>query len=101
MRFGFYYALLIVIFFQWDFNNNLLYPGLLTDYFTTIEYKRYAPFIGIAQAVGTLVGGGITIALSRYFPSRELLWSLPIFMAIAFGQLVYLEKSQRRLQTPS
>ena len=94
-----YYALLIVIFFQWDFNNNLLYPGLLTDYFTTIEYKRYAPFIGIAQAVGTLVGGGITIALSRYFPSRELLWSLPIFMAIAFGQLVYLEKSQRRLQT--
>ena len=96
-----YYALLIVIFFQWDFNNNLLYPGLLTDYFTTIEYKRYAPFIGIAQAVGTLVGGGITIALSRYFPSRELLWSLPIFMAIAFGQLVYLEKSQRRLQTPA
>ena len=95
-----YYALLIVIFFQWDFNNNLLYPGLLTDYFTTIEYKRYAPFIGIAQAVGTLVGGGITIALSRYFPSRELLWSLPIFMAIAFGQLVYLENSQRRLQTP-
>lgn len=94
-----YYVLLIAIFFQWDFNNNLLYPGLLTDYFTTIEYKRYAPYIGIAQAVGTLVGGGVTIALSRYFPSRELLWSLPIFMAIAFGQLVYLENSQRRLQT--
>ena len=94
-----YYVLLIAIFFQWDFNNNLLYPGLLTDYFTTIEYKRYAPYIGIAQAVGTLVGGGVTIALSHYFPSRELLWSLPLFMAIAFGQLVYLESSQRRLQT--
>ena len=94
-----YYVLLIGIFFQWDFNNNLLYPGLLTDYFTTIEYKKYAPYIGIAQAVGTLVGGGVTIALSHYFPSRELLWSLPLFMAIAFGQLVYLERSQRRLQT--
>ena len=94
-----YYVLLIAIFFQWDFNNNLLYPGLLTDYFTTIEYKKYAPYIGIAQAVGTLVGGGITIALSRYFPTTELLWSLPLFMAIAFGQLVYLESSQRRLQT--
>ena len=94
-----YYALLIVIFFQWDFNNSLLYPGLLTDYFTTIEYKKYAPYIGIAQAVGTLVGGVVTIALSHYFPSRELLWSLPLFMAIAFGQLVYLESSQRRLQT--
>ena len=94
-----YYVLLIAIFFQWDFNNNILYPGLLTDYFTTLEYKQYAPYIGIAQAVGTLVGGSLTIVLSRYFPSRELLWSLPIFMAIAFCQLWYLEKSQRRLQT--
>lgn len=96
-----YYALLITIFFQWDFNNNILYPGLLTDYFTTLEYKQYAPYIGMAQAVGTLLGGGLTILLSRYFPSRELLLALPIFMAIAFGQLVYLEKSQRRLQTPA
>jgi len=95
-----YYVLLIAIFFQWDFNNNLLYPGLLTDYFTTLEYKQYAPFIGIAQAVGTLVGGGFTIGLSRYFPSRELLYGLPIFMAIAFLQLLYLESSQRRLETP-
>jgi HEAT repeat protein len=94
-----YYGLLIAIFFQWDFYNNLLYPGLLTDYFTTLEYKRYAPYIGIAQAVGTLVGGGLTLLLSNYFPSRELLWCLPWFMAIAFGQLLYLERSQRRLQT--
>ena len=95
-----YYALLIAIFFQWDFHNNLLYPGLLTDYLTTLEYKRYAPYIGIAQAVGTLIGGGYTLFLSKNFPSRDLLWCLPGFMAIAFVQLVYLEKSQRRLQTP-
>jgi HEAT repeat protein len=94
-----YYVLLIVIFFQWDFNNNLLYPGLLTDYFTTIEYKQYAPFIGIAQAMGTMVGGGFTILLSHYFPSRELLLGLPLLMAIAFFQLLYLEASQRRLET--
>ena len=95
-----YYVLLIAIFFQWDFYNNLLYPGLLTDYFTTIEYKRNAPYIGIAQAVGTLIGGGYTLLLSNRFASRDLLWCLPGFMAIAFIQLVYLEKSQRRLQTP-
>lgn len=96
-----YYLLLITIFFQWDFNNNILYPGLLTDYFTTLEYKQNAPFIGIAQGIGTLLGGGLTILLSRYFPSQELLLSLPLFMAIAFGQLVYLESSQRRLETAS
>jgi len=94
-----YYILLITIFFQWDFNNNILYPSLLTDYFTTLEYKQYAPYVGIAQALGTLIGGGLTIFLSRFFPSRELLLSLPLLMAITFGQLLYLEKSQRRLQT--
>ena len=94
-----YYILLITIFFQWDFNNNILYPGLLTDYFTTLEYKQYAPYVGIAQALGAMIGGGLTIFLSRYFPSRELLLSLPLLMAISFGQLLYLEKSQRRLQS--
>lgn len=93
-----YYALLITSFFQWDFNNNILYPGLLTDYFTTLEYKRHAPVIGIAQGIGTLLGGGLTILLSRYFPSRELLLGLPLFMAIAFVQLLYLESSQRPLE---
>ncbi|HHP7229690.1 MAG TPA: HEAT repeat domain-containing protein [Xenococcaceae cyanobacterium] len=92
-----YYLLLIGIFFQWDFYNNILYPSLLTDYFTSLEYKSYAPFIGIAQAVGTIVGGGLTLVLSRYWQTQELLWALPGFLAIAFGQLLYLERSQRSL----
>ena len=54
-----YYGLLIVSFFQWDICNNILYPSLLTDYFNTLEYKQYAPYIGIAQAVGALLGGGL------------------------------------------
>ena len=92
-----YYILLIAIFFQWDFHNNILYPSLLTDYFTTLEYKQYAPFIGIAQAVGTMLGGGLTVVLSHYLRTRDLLFCLPVLFAVAFAQLVYLEKSQRRI----
>ena len=92
-----YYGLLIAVFFQWDFYNNILYPSLVIDYFTAIEYKRYTPFIGIAQAVGTLLGGGLTIALSQYWRTRDLLWGLPVVLAIAFCQILYLEKSQPRL----
>jgi HEAT repeat protein len=89
-----YYGLLIAVFFQWDFYNNILYPSLVIDYFTPLEYKRYAPLIGIAQAMGILVGGGVTIFLSHYFPTRDLLWSLPLILAIAFCQVIYLDKSQ-------
>ncbi len=94
-----YYALLIAIFFQWDFHNNVLYPSLLTDYFTTLEYKRYAPYIGIAQAVGTLVGGGLTALLSHYFRTRDLLLFMPVVFLIGVAQLVYLERSQRQVNT--
>ncbi|MBE9060437.1 HEAT repeat domain-containing protein, partial [cf. Phormidesmis sp. LEGE 11477] len=92
-----YYILLIAIFFQWDFHNNVLYPSLLTDYFTTLEYKRYAPYIGIAQAVGTLLGGGLTTLLSQYFRTRDLLLFMPVVFLIGVAQLVYLERSQRRV----
>ncbi|MEM6451556.1 MAG: cyclic nucleotide-binding domain-containing protein [Cyanobacteria bacterium P01_D01_bin.105] len=94
-----YYALLIAIFFQWDFHNNVLYPSLLTDYFTTLEYKRYAPYIGISQAVGTLLGGGLTALLSHYFRTRDLLYFIPIVFLVGFVQLVYLERSQRQINT--
>ncbi|WP_051039694.1 cyclic nucleotide-binding domain-containing protein [Synechococcus sp. PCC 7336] len=92
-----YYILLIAVFFQWDFHNNVLYPSLLTDYFTTLEYKRYAPHISIAQAVGTLLGGGLTTLLSHFFGTGDLLLCLPILFAIAIAQLLYLGRSQRQL----
>lgn len=93
-----YYLLLVVVFFQWDFHNSILYPSLLTDYFTALEYKRYAPYIGIAQAVGTLLGGSLTALLSHYLRTRDLLLCLPIGFAIAFAQLIYLETSQQQLE---
>ncbi len=95
-----YYVLLIFVFFQWDFQNNILYPSLLTDYFTTIEYKRYAPYIGIAQAIGTMLGGGLTILLSQYLSTANLLLCLPALLTLASAQLIYLESSQRSLDKP-
>ena len=94
-----YYGLLIVSFFQWDICNNILYPSLLTDYFNTLEYKQYAPYIGIAQALGTLVGGGLVGGLSQWLNTPDLLLCLPVVIAIALLQLTYLDRTQRPLST--
>ena len=94
-----YYIVLILVFFQWDFHNNILYASLLTDYFSALDYKRYAPYIGMAQAVGTLVGGGLTALLSHYFPTRELLLGLPLVFGVAIAQLFFLENTQRQIET--
>ncbi|MEM8613906.1 MAG: cyclic nucleotide-binding domain-containing protein [Cyanobacteria bacterium P01_H01_bin.105] len=94
-----YYGLLAVSFFQWDICNNILYPSLLTDYFTTLEYKQYAPYIGMTQAVGTLIGGGLVSGLSQWLDTPDLLLCLPVVIAISILQLTYLDRTQRPLST--
>ena len=94
-----YYIVLILVFFQWDFHNNILYASLLTDYFTALEYKRYAPFIGMAQAAGTLVGGSSTALLTHYLPTQNLLLCLPLLFGVAIAQLFFLENTQRQIET--
>jgi len=94
-----YYVVLIVCFFQWDFHNNILYASLLTDYLTTLEYKRAAPYVGIAQAVGVLLGGSITAVCSQFLSTPNLLVCVPLVFGLVIAQLVYLEATQQRLDT--
>lgn len=96
-----YYCLSITAFFQFDLHVNVLYPNLLTDYFTTLEYKRYAPFIGIAQAIGILLAGGLANLLLRWFRTADLLWWIAGIFAISIAQIIYLETTQRRLDAAS
>ncbi|MCM1982943.1 cyclic nucleotide-binding domain-containing protein [Lyngbya confervoides] len=94
---GIYYLLMILLFFQWDFHNTLLYSSLLTDYFTATEYKQLAPLIGIGQAVGMLLGGSITLGLSRIIPTANLLFVVPILLGLAMVQLFILEKTHTQV----
>lgn len=94
-----YFFISITAFFQFDLYINILYPNLITDYFTTLEYKRYAPFFGIAQAVGILLGGTLTTLLAQYLNDRQLLGCVVLIFGIAIAQVVYLETSQTRLES--
>ncbi len=94
-----YFALSIFAFFQFDLYANILFPNVLKDYFTTLEYKRYAPYIGIAQATGILMGGSLTVFLTQVFRTEDILLCLTAIYAISFAQLLYLENTQRRLDT--
>ena len=94
-----YFLISITAFFQFDLFVNILYPNLITEYFTTLEYKRYAPFLGIAQAVGILLGGALTTILAQYLTNRQLLASIIFVFAIAIAQVFYLDSSQQRLES--
>ena len=95
-----YYLLMIVLFFQWDFHNTILYSSLLPDYFTATEYKQYTPALGLGQAVGIFLGGILTSVLPLVLPTEDLLFVVPGLMVAAIALLRWLETSQVKLITP-
>lgn len=94
-----YYLLFIGIYFQWTIHTDILFPSLISDYFNTLERKRYVPFLTMAQAIGGMIGGGSLSVLAAHFSPRNLLLVMPVlYVAIAF-QLFYLERTQDKVET--
>ncbi|NEP59456.1 MAG: cyclic nucleotide-binding domain-containing protein [Symploca sp. SIO2G7] len=94
-----YYIIFLITFFEWDLQNHILFPSLLVDYLSSLEYKRYASLIAMVQGIGILIGGGLTSLLSVYLRPRDILLVLPVMFAIVIGQLLYLERSERPLDS--
>ncbi|MBE9116726.1 cyclic nucleotide-binding domain-containing protein [Lusitaniella coriacea LEGE 07157] len=94
-----YYALHIGFYFQWILVPEVLFPSLVSDYFTSLDWKRYAPFIKMAMAFGGLLGGGAIALCATQVPPQDMLWFLPVLYGVVFVQLVYLARSQTPLET--
>ena len=88
-----YYVMFIGFYFQWDMHTDILFPSLVSDYFNTLDYKRYASFLAMAMAAGGLIGGGMTSLLAKYFSTEDILLAVPVVCAIAIAQLAYLDNS--------
>lgn len=86
-----YYVMFIGFYFQWEMHTDILFPSLVSDYFNTLDYKRYASFLAMAMAAGGFVGGGLTSLLAYYFRTEDILLAVPVVCAIASAQLAYLD----------
>ncbi|MGB3560742.1 MAG: MFS transporter [Geitlerinemataceae cyanobacterium] len=93
------YTIYIVFYFQWTLHLDVIFPSLISDYFTSREYNRNIPYLTMAQGVGGLIGGGMTSLLSSYFSTQDLFLILPIFYAAIVLQLVYLDRVEAPLET--
>jgi HEAT repeat protein len=73
---------------------------LVSDYFTSLELKRFAVFLVMAMALGGLAGGGAANLLSNYFPPAALILVIPGLYVVALGQAAWLERRERPLEEP-
>lgn len=92
-----YYAMFIGFYFQWEMHTDILFPSLVSDYFSAIDYKRYASFLAMAMAAGGLFGGGLTAVLAKYFTTEDILLTIPVVCGLAIAQLTYLEFAFQQL----
>lgn len=99
-----YYIIYIVFYFQWTLQLDVLFPSLVSDYFTSREYNRNIPYLTMAQAVGGLLGGGLTSLSSSYLSTEDLFLILPVLYGAIALQLAYLDRVEDPLeqtQSPS
>jgi HEAT repeat protein len=87
-----YYIIYIVFYFQWTLHLDVLFPSLISDYFTSREYNLNIPYLTMAQGIGGLIGGSITSLLSSYFSTQDLFLILPVFYVAIVLQLIYVER---------
>lgn len=96
-----YYGIYIGFYFQWVLIIDIVFPSLVSDYFTALDWKRYVPFLAIALAVGQLLAGSLARLLAAYISSENILLSLPIIYAVAIAQIVHLERCCRAIEASS
>ncbi|MBP0000981.1 MAG: MFS transporter [Cyanobacteria bacterium SID2] len=90
-----YYALYVGVYFQWTLQLDILLPTLISDYFTSREYNRRAPFITMAQAIGGLLGGGLVSFAAEFLATPDILLLLPVLYLIVLAQVWNLERCEK------
>jgi CRP-like cAMP-binding protein len=90
-----YYFVFISFNFQWILLVDIMFPSLVFDYFTVLEWKRYTHFLAIAQAAGGLLGGALVSWLANYLITENMLLVIPLLSGVSLVQIISLQNFQK------
>ncbi|HEV8524729.1 MAG TPA: HEAT repeat domain-containing protein [Terriglobales bacterium] len=91
-----YYAVYIC-FSLFELLVDIVFWVLISDYFTSLDLKRYATYLIMAMSAGGLLGGGLASLLTGFMAVQNILLVLPALCALAVVQLFLLERDQKEL----
>ncbi|MCC5899654.1 MAG: cyclic nucleotide-binding domain-containing protein [Phormidium sp. BM_Day4_Bin.17] len=90
-----YYALYVGVYFLWTLQLDILLPTLISDYFTSREYKRIAPYITVCQAIGGFIGGLIVGVLANLLSTADILLLVPTLYLVVFALVWNLQRQEQ------
>lgn len=90
-----YYALYVGVYFLWTLQLDILLPTLISDYFTSREYKRIASYITVCQALGGFLGGMIVGLLANLLSTADILLLVPTLYLVVFALVWNLQRHEQ------
>ena len=91
-----YYAVYIC-FSLFELLIDIVFWVLISDFFTSLDLKRYATYLIMAMSAGGLLGGGLASLLPGFLAVQNILLVLPALYALAVVQLFLLDRDQKEL----
>ena len=72
--------------------------NLVSDYFTTLEMKRYTPYLTLASSLGYLLANTSAGIALEYLQPRDLVLALPLLYGTAIAQILYIQTKQTDIE---
>ncbi|NJN62729.1 MAG: MFS transporter [Coleofasciculaceae cyanobacterium RL_1_1] len=92
-----YYAIYVLVYFQWTLQLDVVLPSLISDYYTSREYNLYAPWIVMSQAVGGIIGGGLVSVLAQSIGAETLLLMISPLALVIYWRVQVLERREKTI----
>jgi HEAT repeat protein len=92
-----YYAIYILVYFQWTLQLDVVLPSLISDYYTSREYNQYASWIVMSQAFGGIIGGVLVSVLARPIGAETLLLMISPLALVIYGRVQVLERYEKNI----
>ncbi len=92
-----YYAIYVLVYFQWTLQLDVVLPSLISDYYTSREYNLYAPWIVMSQALGGIIGGGLVSVLAQPIGAETLLLMISPLALVIYWRVQVLERHEKTI----
>ncbi len=95
-----YFSLLIFAWVAYVLLFRIKFWTLVSDYFTSLELKRYTPILSLGSSIGYFLGSMLVGLLSKSVKLENQLLLMPVLYGLALAEIYLLQKEQNLLNKP-
>lgn len=96
-----YFSLLIFAWVAYVLLFRIKFWTLVSDYFTSLELKRYTPILSLGSSIGYFLGSMLVGLLSKSVTLENQLLLMPVLYGLAIAEIYSLQKTEKPINKPA